>query len=103
MGFQLQVQCLNTFEEVIEKNSAIENLLLNKRTIKIYKNTRDNNGSNNIEKPHFWSKNNNTINDGVVYSNIVKTTQPMLSPPRPITSNNQVNSQRSTSKFLNQP
>lgn len=73
------INYVTIFQEVIEKGLSIENILLEQGTIKIYKDNKDDLNSNNKDKPRFWNKNKNTINDGVVDENMVKMTHSLIS------------------------
>lgn len=66
-------------------------MLIEQGTIKLFKDNKDD--SNGKDKPRFWNKNKNIVNDGVVDANIVKMKLTFPSESY-YNSNNQVNSQR---------
>jgi len=83
LGFDLQILCASTFEEVIDKGTAIERALIAKGSIKLYDYKSNNNNNNNNkpnnntpntnnnantqsnDKPRYWGKNKNNLNDSV--------------------------------------
>lgn len=64
LPFQLRMQCVSTYEELISKGINIERGLITKRLTRIYKNNHP--SSSSRDKPHTWAKNKNVTNDGVV-------------------------------------
>jgi len=111
LAFHLQVFCASNFEELIEKGITIEKSLVAKGSIKLYDNNKNNHNNNNntssnnnnaqtSDKPYFWNKNKNSLNDGVTYTKAVQNVQnnPLLN----ISSNN-VNVPRGPPRQENRP
>lgn len=71
---QLQIHCCNTFEDVIEKGVSIEKSLVEKGLVKIFKE----NHNNLNDKGKFWSRNENSTNDGVVDAKAVDKVHPTI-------------------------
>lgn len=102
MKYLLQMQCLSTFKEIIEKGLKCEKGLLEQG---ILKNSKDSGTSNttSADKPKFWSINKNVINDGVVDARVVNRVQPTVSLQGPTSSSSptvnqsQVNNTTATS------
>lgn len=91
IGYELRKASLSTFKEVIEMGLIVEKVLIEQGTIKLFKDNKEK--SNGKDKPHFWNKNKNTLNDGVVDANMVKPKMNFLG-TRSSDLNNQVNAQR---------
>lgn len=70
IGYDLRKSCLSTFKEVIENGLATKKVLIEKGTIKLFKDNKDE--SKGKDKPYLWNKNKNMVNDGVVDSNMIK-------------------------------
>lgn len=62
MAHNFWLHCVTTFAEVVEKGPILEHALVAKGHIKIY--NQDKERSFN-DKPCFWNKNKNAVNDGV--------------------------------------
>ncbi|GLJ07896.1 hypothetical protein SUGI_0076310 [Cryptomeria japonica] len=92
IGYELRKACLSTFKDAIEKGLATEKVLIEQGVIKIIKENKEN--YKGKDKPRFWNKNKNTVNDGVVDANIVR---PKIIFSGSSSTNNQVNTQ-TTSK-----
>jgi len=112
IGFHLQILCASTFEEVIDKGTTIERALITKGSIKLYDNKSNNNNNNNKlhinapnantntntqsnNKPCYWGKNKNTLNDDVTDVKAVQHVQNQT-PTNTYTTN--VNNPRGQSK-----
>lgn len=72
MSHPLNFQCLETFEKVTKKILALEWVLLEQGILKPYwKDSHRFFASN--DKPRFWLKNKNVVNDGVTNGKWVQT------------------------------
>lgn len=86
MSYQLKLQCLPSFQKLIDNDIQIEEALIKKGTLKFSKegysssnkNYNNNYYNNNSDKSKFWTRIKNVINDGVVDANHVKSKQPVL-------------------------
>lgn len=85
MSYQLKLQCLPSFQKLIENGIQIEEALIKRGTLIFSKegysssnNNYNKNYYNNSNKSKFWTWNNSVVNDGVVEANNVKTKQPVL-------------------------
>lgn len=76
MEFHLEVKYSDSFVEVIAQGLKIEKALIKKGLVKIYKDCPR--PTYNNDKPKFWSKNKNIVNDGIVDARIFKIAQPMI-------------------------
>jgi len=72
LSFQLQLQSASTFDELVSKGTIIERALIAKGTIKIFRDNKDY-PQNFNDKSHFWNKNKNVVNDGVVDAKNIQT------------------------------
>ena len=63
MAHNFRLHCVTTFVELVEKGPILECALVAKGHIKIY--NQDKERSFN-DKPCFWNKNKNAVNDGVI-------------------------------------
>lgn len=65
MSHPLSCQCLESFEKVAKEGLTLECVLLEKGVLKPYQ--KDSQGfSLANDKPRYWSKNKNVVNDGVI-------------------------------------
>lgn len=79
MEFHLDVKDMDSFNDMITKGLKWERALIKKGLIKIYNEPKD--GPHpcfNSDKPSFWKKNKNIINDGVVDARTIKSAQPVV-------------------------
>lgn len=90
IGNELRKYYLSNFKEVIENEMTIERVLIEQETINLLKYNKEE--SNGKDKAHFWNKNKNNVNDGVVDANVVKPKMNFLGTSSS-NSNNQVNVQ----------
>lgn len=88
IGYDLRKACFSTFKEVIKRGLAIEKVLIEQGIIKLFKENKDLKGK---DKPRFWNKNKNIVNDVIVNVNIVRPKLIILGPGSSI--NNQENTQ----------
>lgn len=77
------MQCPPSFKKMIDNGIGIEEAMVKKGELKIYKegvNSPPNNNidNNNNDKPKFWNRNRNIVNDGIVNNNNVKPKQPVF-------------------------
>lgn len=79
MSYVLKLQYPLSFVKMIENGIKIEEALVKKGVLKIYKEgANSSNNNNNTNKPKFWNMNRNTINDGIVDANNLKPKQPIF-------------------------
>lgn len=79
MEFNLDMKGRKSFNDMITHGLKCEWVLIKKGLIKIYNEPKD--GPHpclNSDKPNFWNKNKNIINDEVVDARTIKSAQPMV-------------------------
>lgn len=79
MKFYLDVKDIDSFNDMITKGLKYEWSLIKKGLIKIYNEPKD--GPHpcfNSDKPSFWNKNKNIVNDRVVDARTIKSAQPVV-------------------------
>lgn len=79
MEFHLDVKDTDSFNDMITKGLKCERALIKKGLIKIFNEPKD--GPRpcfNSDKPNFWNKNKNIINDGVVDARTIQNAQPVV-------------------------
>lgn len=77
--FHLEIKGTNSFAEVITQGLKTKKALIKKGLVKIYKDNKDSPFPNyNSDKPKFWNKNKNVVNDGIVDARTVKNAQPVV-------------------------
>jgi len=99
LSYQIQVQCPISFSKVIEMGLIIEKSLIAKGQIKLYKDTSSTNTNN--DKPRFWTKNKNVVNDGVVDAKNVAPKQPIFNLSIPQNNPPQNKPRNTESRFTN--
>lgn len=58
-------QCIKSFQKLTNKGLALKCVLLEEGTLKHYQKLTQSSSSYQNDKPKFWSKNKNVVNDGV--------------------------------------
>lgn len=86
----LTSQCIKSFQKLTDKGLALERVLLEEGTLKHYQRSSQNSSPYHNDKPKFWSKNKNVINDGVTDAKQVQT---VAAPPKSTPTNRQFNNQ----------
>lgn len=74
MTYRIKLQCPPIFVKMIENGLKIEDAMVKKGELKLYKEgnnssnsfNNNNNNNHNNDKPKFWTRNINVVNDGVV-------------------------------------
>lgn len=103
MEFHLEMKDTKSFEEMITQGLKCERALIKKGLIKIYNEHKDGPHPHyNRDKPKFWNKNKNVVNDGIVDARTMKIAQSVARfagqkpPPNNNTINNPQNQGRNT-------
>lgn len=90
ISYRLKLQCPPSFSKIIENGRKIEDAMAKKGELKLYKegndssnsfnnnNNNNNNNNHNNDKPKFWTRNRNIVNDRVVDANNLKPQQPIF-------------------------
>ncbi|KAH9323714.1 hypothetical protein KI387_018353, partial [Taxus chinensis] len=69
LSFHMQMHCLNSFEEVIEKGTQIEKALISKGLLKApFRDQPYRDTPQNQDKSKFFNRNRNIVNDGITDS-----------------------------------
>ena len=79
MEFHLDVKDTDSFNDMITKGLKCERALIKKGLIKIFNEPKDGPRPRfNTDKPNFWNKNKNIVNDGVVDARTIQNAQPVV-------------------------
>ena len=70
LSFQLKMQCITTYDQLIPKALNIERALITEGYTPTYKDNPQST-SQSHEKPRTWAKNKNVTNDGVVNAKVI--------------------------------
>lgn len=70
LSFQLKIQCITTYDQLIPKALNIERALIAQGYTPTYKDNSQSTSQRN-DKPNTWAKNKNVTNDGVVDAKVI--------------------------------
>lgn len=88
-------QCIKSFQKLTDKGLALERVLLKEGTLKHYQKSSQSSSSYHNDKPKFWAKNKNVVNDGVTNAKRVLT---VAAPPKSTTNIHQFNNQNNSNQ-----
>lgn len=62
MAHNFRLHCVTTFAKIVEKGPILERALFSKGLVNFFNSNKENSFE---DKPHYWNKNKNTVNDCV--------------------------------------